>query len=290
MKLKRAFSLTELSISVLIVGALIAAVSQGIGLAQDARLAKARQLTKLSRVSSVKGLVMWLDATSKDSFSSLEDEDGDSVSRWHDINPQRAANDFTQTVNSKKPIHYESLINKLPGVKFDGTADYMESIGFSDIDKGFYTIFIALKTPASAAAEYSGIVSKRLADGSGMNIEISHKPDQGFLFNNFSGINKWNIQDDTPYIFSLSSGVNAVRGRINGQAYLDGGGYIFGVNTNVTDYLFLGKQGLTTSPTYFGGAIGELIIYDRALKTRERQAIESYLGEKWKIPMIVAAS
>jgi hypothetical protein len=35
--------------------------------------------------------------------------------------------------------------------------------------------------------------------------------------------------------------------------------------------------------TYYDGDIGEIIIFDRALKTEERQSIEKYLGQKWGI-------
>jgi hypothetical protein len=41
--------------------------------------------------------------------------------------------------------------------------------------------------------------------------------------------------------------------------------------------------GVTYSTEYMNGQIGEIIIFDRALKTEERKSIEQYLGKKWSI-------
>ena len=65
---KKAFSLVELSMVILIIGILIAGVSQGIDLYQDMRLATARSLTQNSRVNRIEDLTMWFEATSEKSF------------------------------------------------------------------------------------------------------------------------------------------------------------------------------------------------------------------------------
>lgn len=36
---------------------------------------------------------------------------------------------------------------------------------------------------------------------------------------------------------------------------------------------------------YFDGYIGEIIIFERALKDDDRKIVERYLGEKWGIPL-----
>lgn len=71
-KANKGFSLVELSIVILIVEVLIAAVKQGIDLLQDSRLTAARMLTQTSRFASLKGLSLWLETTSENSFSTAE--------------------------------------------------------------------------------------------------------------------------------------------------------------------------------------------------------------------------
>jgi prepilin-type N-terminal cleavage/methylation domain-containing protein len=53
---KKAFSLIEISVVILIIGILIAGISQGIDLYQDSRLAIARSLTQNSRVGRIENL------------------------------------------------------------------------------------------------------------------------------------------------------------------------------------------------------------------------------------------
>jgi hypothetical protein len=56
-------------------------------------------------------------------------------------------------------------------------------------------------------------------------------------------------------------------------------------NKLVAGSLTLGGDGVSG---FFGGYIGEIIVFDRSLKKEERQSIEGYLGKKWGINMAVA--
>ncbi len=68
----------------LIVGILIAGVTQGSILIKKSRLSAAQSLTQSSPVPSIKGLVAWYEATSKQSLEDRERNDGDSISKWYD--------------------------------------------------------------------------------------------------------------------------------------------------------------------------------------------------------------
>ena len=146
-KPNKAFSLVELSIVILIIGVLIAAAGQGIDLLQDARLSAARMLTQSSRVASIKGLSLWLETTSENSFSASEAADGSTVTSWNDINPQaNLKNNFTAT-GAAKPIYKTNIMNNLPAVLFDGSTDYMDSTYNFARDAGV-TAFVVVKPVA----------------------------------------------------------------------------------------------------------------------------------------------
>ena len=68
---KKAFSLVELSMVILVIGILIAGISQGIDLYQDMRLATARSLTQNSRVGRIDNLELWLETTTEKSFDNM---------------------------------------------------------------------------------------------------------------------------------------------------------------------------------------------------------------------------
>ena len=83
---KKAFSLVEISVVVIIIGILIAGVSQGIDLYQDMKLITARSLTLNSRVNRIEDLTMWFESTSEKSFENPNPLDGDRIALWKNIN------------------------------------------------------------------------------------------------------------------------------------------------------------------------------------------------------------
>ncbi len=69
-QLKKAFSLIELSVVVLIIGILIAGITQSSRLVRAMKLNTARSLTRSSDVASIKNLTAWFDATAEGVLSS----------------------------------------------------------------------------------------------------------------------------------------------------------------------------------------------------------------------------
>ena len=152
----KAFSLVEISMVILVIGILIAGVSQGIDLYDDYRLTSARNLTKNSLVNRIPDLEMWLETTSENSLatgtSSFTDKpnpiDQDSIGRWNNINPNilpTARNHATQnnpTVSvDNQPKYIRKGMNGLPALLFDGTNDFFSFDGNFLVGSD-YTIFV----------------------------------------------------------------------------------------------------------------------------------------------------
>ncbi|MBM3579265.1 MAG: prepilin-type N-terminal cleavage/methylation domain-containing protein [Alphaproteobacteria bacterium] len=134
---KKAFSLVELSIVILIIGVLIAAVGQGLDLLQDSRITAARLITKSSRANSVKGMVFWFEPSLEESFIASEAINGTTISQWKDTNPQsdikldaKAGQKTDATLitynvatsgtsgNTSGPTYIEKGLNNLPTLRF----------------------------------------------------------------------------------------------------------------------------------------------------------------------------
>ena len=79
---KLAFSLIEISMVILVIGILIAGISQGIDLYQDTKFSIAQTLTKNSRVNRIADLEMWLETTLDDSFVASEKIANSNISKW----------------------------------------------------------------------------------------------------------------------------------------------------------------------------------------------------------------
>jgi len=126
-----AFSLIEISMVILVIGILIAGISNGVDLYDDYRLKVAQNLTKNSRVSRIPDLELWFETTSENSLatgtSTFTDKpnpaDLDSIGRWNNINPNilpSARNHAIQaTSTNNQPQYIRKGMNGLPALKLD---------------------------------------------------------------------------------------------------------------------------------------------------------------------------
>ena len=127
MKIKKAFSLIELSIVILIIGILIAGVIQASNLLSKFRISSANTLTESSPVNGIYGLVLWLETTKKESFDDSVDPSGSAnkVENWYNINPQSYKTVATQSSAGSRAILVDkSPLNYLPALKFNGTSNF----------------------------------------------------------------------------------------------------------------------------------------------------------------------
>lgn len=301
---RRAFSLIEVSITLLIIGILVAGVTQGSRLIRQSKVNAAKAITQSSPVPSIKNLILWIETTSDSSFDDSETDDGLAITNWYDLNPQVALkSNFNQATAGNKPLYKTDVINGLPAIKFDATDDFMQSTNFPNVITGATTVFLVIKTPTTLVA--SAILSKRVGSGNtGTNLHIRTSLSTNGLWQycdtitSSAGINCYGATVATPaaavstsYVLSATYTSNAVAGINfwqNGTSIpagtVDTTNNAPSLAPTTTDYLYLGKNAITATPTpYFSGHIGEIIIYDRSLKTEERKAVESYLGKKWGI-------
>jgi prepilin-type N-terminal cleavage/methylation domain-containing protein len=295
-----AFSLIELSIVILIIGILIAGVTQSSRLLTQARLNTAKTLTQSAPVSSIKNLVFWIETTSDSSFDEVEKENGLSITNWYDINPQASVkNHFAATT---KPVYTDNstgtaTINNLPVLAFNGSSQFMTAPNFSNITSGAVTIFLVIR-PTAALTAAQTLVSKRTA-ATVSNIHVGTTAAANWQFCDGSGtITCYTstgaaLAINTNYVLSATyaSNVTYVASplAVGNNFYLNGNGgtstyqaVSTGTQGSASDVLHIGRSS-GTSGQFFGGQIGEIIIYDRVLKSEERRAVEAYLGKKWNI-------
>ena len=167
MKQSKAFSLIELSIVILVIGILIAGVTQASNMIYEFRLAAAKNLTKTSGIESIKDITLWLDATRANSNSSLINRSGktdiqnnDPIKTWNNANPRRSGNapSFINTAATYDPLYIKNGLNGLPTIKFDGINDYLQGVtSFGEIFKdNQLTMFLVLimKGPFDATQRF----------------------------------------------------------------------------------------------------------------------------------------
>ena len=293
---KKAFSLIELSIVLVIIGLLVAGITQSSRLVQKFRIRTAQTLTESSPVNGIKNLVAWYETTSQASFDSTIDN-GVAVSSWYDISPSVNKSNATQTTAANRPVYTENDINSLPTLKFTATSTATSS-QFLNLPDGTipynnspYTMFVVAKADKSCGGP--GPDCGLLGGG---NLYSSNQYNGFRYIGAVSGQDKAGFQSQwlSTDAFTTSSALTVTSPHIVVSYY----------NQKARRIIFNGlEQGMSPGATsninnqataidnYIGrlseqpltGSIGEIIIFDRALMAEEIDSIESYLSKKWGI-------
>lgn len=295
-----AFSLIEISIVLLIIGILIAGVTQSSRLVAKSRYNNARALTQSSPVASIKNLILWLETTSENSFADAETESDSAVTNFYDINPQFAVKSNFSASSTARPTYKTSsttTINSLPTLSFDGSNDAMSTTGFPLL-RDQSSVFFVVKTPATIVADKPIFSNRPTSGATSINLQVNiGSTSTGWQYcDNASGgcvsgtgttaANKAYVVSMT-YVSLTADGIYMYQ---NGSNISPTTGYTTGSpDTTSGNTTYIGRDGLSSGTAYFTGYLGELIIFDRTLKDEERQAIEAYLGQKWGVIMAVSS-
>jgi len=284
-KSSTAFSLVEISVVILVIGILIAGVSQGIDLYQDTKLATARSLTTNSRVGRIDGLVLWLETTLPNNFSSgtttfnnIRDiTNNTSINRWRDINPTSISPIFaTQTSSAGQPKIIIDRESVLPMLNFTSSSSQFMGLpnGSLPFGNSAYSVIFLIKSANSGGA----ILSAGFWGTKTTNVFYgSSSMYRNVWVGSDLGISSTELK--------LNSIAITTYDQIQRKTYINGelkGSNIDGNLNAGTFPNYIGRrQG--SPPDFYNGDIGEIIIYDRTLSDNERKDIEQYLAKKWNI-------
>lgn len=283
---KLAFSLIELSLVILIIGILIAGVTSASSSIDKARLQNARSLTQSSPIASIKNLVAWWESTSTASFNSAESEDNTSVGTWYDINPQSIAKfNLTQSSGSNKPSYQSNAINDLPALYFDGSSSYLSLAYQRELNPKEMSVFAVVKV--MDVASHGTIISSRNDPPFRGYILYTIPTTQLYQVWSGDGAVDWQEAGSSTITLKTAELISFSKSSTTVNIYKNGENVDSQAQTTVVETsneLRVGAGRNETTADYFlNGFIGELVVFDRVLKKSERQAIEQYLSQKWKI-------
>lgn len=290
--MKKAFSLIELSIVIVIVGLITAGVTSSSSLVRKFRISSAQSLTKSSIVNGINGLYTWYETTLDESFVSSEISGdtvaGVAVSAWKDINSQQVAkNNLAQATAAAKPKYYTDVLNGLPGVRFDGAANFMTFDGTA-LSGSDYTIFIVEQRRAGATSTSPRALITGTNESTNNSLVLAYTDTNTMVFDHYNNA----LGITAPVYSSPKPTIHTFRfSKIDGKKYWSNGG----VNPNSSDSnqtaplaSFVGAQvGRWFSQSfYYSGDIFEIIVFVSALNKEDRQSVEGYLSKKYNLPII----
>lgn len=186
--------------------------------------------------------------------------DGDKVSQWNDSSGNN--NHAVQSAEANKPIYKTNILNGFPVVRFDGNDDYMK---FTTALSTIRTAFFVVKAP-SAPYAYSPILGHAdLYDwhGDGASVKV--------IDNQYSSLN---IRNGSAWVQGVSTLTTNVLIPLTNFKYIT---FVTADNVNA------GRITQDRGNPYrnWRGDYAEIILYDTALTDSDRQAVESYLNNKY---------
>jgi prepilin-type N-terminal cleavage/methylation domain-containing protein len=290
----RAFSLIELSIVILIIGILVAGVTQSSRLVNQFRLTSARNITLNSPVATIKDLALWFDAVNEKGFDS-QISDGAGIAYWQDINPLNSTQlRISQSNPPDQPLFVSNGINGLPSIKFNATSNNsrLMSYGMGAISRDS-TIFLVLRwdivSPVISQSYIIHIggdspVASYLEAGMGNvgNMFFYFYPSGSFGGDSLSGTMSNNTNHIFRRIYNTRTNFSGIY--LNGTNLSTSTAYYPGnYSSNGNTLICLGNH--FVAPRTFGGLFGEFIIFNRALANDEIIDVERYLSKKWSIKL-----
>jgi prepilin-type N-terminal cleavage/methylation domain-containing protein len=280
-KLKNAFSLIELSIVLLIIGILIAGVTQSSLLIAKFKLEVGRSNTKNSPVNGTQNLVAWFETTLEESFDSNVGN-GSAIANWYDVNQTSTyKNNATQTTSGNQPTYAGEILNGLPVVRFSSGSQQFFNLpdGTVPFNNSPYTIFFVSSQNSLSSGGLLGsgdYGSTNNTNAFRYNLEsvVNYWWGVDILSSNMLQANKFYIID---FSYDLSSRKIYIDGSLSGSLSSSNN-----QSTSASNTIGLTAPGIGE---YLDGNIAEIIIFDRALSNDERQDIERYLSKKWGITL-----
>ncbi len=304
-KFRSAFSLLEISITLIIVGVILVVILSSSSIYSNYKLETARNFTASSDVSSIQGLILWLDATAEKSFNYNEREDNGAISAWFDTNPTANANNAAQSSAAARPLYITDAINNLPALKFDGINDFLRlssyKASFNDAPEtaNNFTIFVVAKpnatdslsiesTSGTAGTTTPGkkyllypenggtIYSKVYAAGSGIAMGTNGISVYEHFAYNLPPVLVYATSATSPTIIEVDYTNKVPSLYINGAL-------VRKTAQGPTNYVFPTFRIGGGQYGYYSGYIAEIIIYNRVLLDDERESVAKYLSKKWGI-------
>ncbi len=290
--LKKAFSLIELSIVILIIGILVAGVTQSSRLINQMRLITARSITQGSPIPSIQGLLAWWEMCDEKSILESEAVNNGLISTLNDLNPTSTSKiNLNQTNTALQPTYLSSSINNLPGLKFNSDDRFITNNFFAET----FSLFVVMRTTNGGAGNatsqaYTGSIIIG-ADTSGSSNDIIPLALGGGYAKFFTGNSETTltstitVNDNKSYILFCSRNMlngarNLMINNANGVSDNLGGTVLLNTNPQVA---FGGDSNPVA--TMYNGEISEVVVYNRILSSEERTAIAQYLAKKYAIKL-----
>lgn len=236
-------------------------------------------LSSFGSPDAIAGLQLWLDASDSDTITL----NGSTVSQWND----KSGNDYhvSQGTASNQPTYVTAVLNSKNIVRFDGVNDIIFNSSAQPVaGSSSRTIFYVFSNNSAINGNLNnldyGLYLGPANSGLGAVIAISQE--LGIRVNSgYRIFNQSNEDGSHAIISAVQDGTN-----ISNYSMWKNGSALSATSTlsrelNIGAGIYIGAHANNTN--WHNGDIAEIIVYNSALSTSDRQSVESYLSTKWGI-------
>lgn len=223
-----------------------------------------------------KGLNLWLDAADSGTLTTIG-VNNNVITVWRD------KSDYSNHASGRGNPVTSGSINSNQTIHLSGTTSYFvnSTLSIANEQQSIFTVF---KQTVSSTRHNNFLFN----GGSGQNYRtfVGTSSNTGACFigdgstwTNGSGANSpnYNLQNQTTILSYVNSGTA-------GTPYYSGITQVgkTGAGIGYTGY-YLGAFGSTPTIQGVDGQLGEILVYNRKLDTKEIQKVHTYLGQKWGV-------
>jgi hypothetical protein len=216
--------------------------------------------------ASIAGLTAWYKADAGTSTTT----DGVGVSQWND----QSGNGFNavQATGANQPLYKAAIQNGLPVLRFDAVNDYMQAAGVNVAQPD--TIFLVAKNTLT------GGTFSNAFDGNTTRQTIGRWSTDAVAVN----CGTTDVVTAQLWGSTLFHQLSLIANGASSLLWFDATSVTLGSNPGTANLNVLNIGTFNTSTSFWSGDIAELLIYNSALSTPNRQAVEGYLRGKWGTP------
>ncbi len=276
---KKAFSIIEIAMVIVIIGILIAGIASLNGFVSKFRITTAQSLTRSSPISTIRDNSLWLETSMENSFNDIESKDQSALTNWYE--QRNAANKIALQAVNGGPT-YSNSINKIHAVKFTSSGGYF-TFDAKFLNNTDYTITILENRESNSSDNYFLIhnsISSPSVTTANQDLLLGYNTDgqiihsQGGSSSYNSNVSNYGNSSGFPKIITFTH--SSTKGK---KIYING---MLAAKDEANKSDLTGITTLALGKGYTG-QIGEVIIFTRAIEASEISAIEDYLAQKWYI-------
>ena len=248
----------------------------------------------------ISGLQLWLDAADASTLfdatvgGSLVTADGSAVARWADKSGNNRH--ATQSTANARPLLKTSIKNGKNVLRFDGANDIFSATESATLFRSAHTIFAVART-STGGRNGTTQSAQSIINGLGGNFHALGFYGFPTSIGTFGSIrdSSGNIYADSALSYTQGNFVSLTKAvsytnQWQVQLFGDGTAGTVGqlgvgrtLNQSTNAYIGANRPATGQYDWFLSGDICEILFYNSALTTTQRQAVETYLNTKWAL-------